>query len=99
MQKIISHGQTIMMEKAQLLLGMKDELRRTSEHFNKVSEMQTIGKREAEMKYKEQLYAIQESFEERKKNIVEQYDHILEVKDGELKKFLADANKYISDKK
>jgi hypothetical protein len=33
--------------------------------------MQTIGKREAEMKYKEQLYAIQESFEERKKNIVE----------------------------
>jgi hypothetical protein len=71
MQKIISHGQTIMMEKAQLLLGMKDELRRTSEHFNKVSEMQTIGKREAEMKYKEQLYAIQESFEERKKNIVE----------------------------
>ena len=41
-----------MTEKAYLILGMKDEIRRTSEYFNKVTEMQAIGKREAEMLYK-----------------------------------------------
>jgi len=39
MLKIIKHGQTLMSEKAYLILGMKDEIRRTSEHFNKVTEM------------------------------------------------------------
>lgn len=67
---------------------MKDELRRTSEHYNKMSEMQAIGQREAEMVYKEKLYAFQESFEERKKNMNEQYDHLLKFKDDELRKFM-----------
>jgi hypothetical protein len=52
MLKIIKHGQTLMTEKASLILGMKDEIRRTSEHYNKVTEMQAVGKREAEMVYK-----------------------------------------------
>jgi hypothetical protein len=39
MLKIIKHGQTLMSEKASLILGMKDELRRTSDHYNKVTEM------------------------------------------------------------
>jgi hypothetical protein len=52
MLKIIKHGQTLMSEKASLILGMKDELRRTSDHYNKVTEMQSMGKREAEMQYK-----------------------------------------------
>ena len=47
MNKIINHGSTLLLEKGALLLGMKDELRRTSEHYNKVNEMQSIGKREA----------------------------------------------------
>ncbi len=58
MLKIIKHGQTLMTEKAALILGMKDEIRRTSEHYNKVTEMQAIGKREAEMVYKQELYAL-----------------------------------------
>lgn len=47
-----------MTEKASLILGMKDEIRRTSEHYNKVTEMQAVGKREAEMVYKQELYAL-----------------------------------------
>jgi hypothetical protein len=39
----MSHGTKIMEQKASILLNMKDELRRTSEHYNKVAEMQTIG--------------------------------------------------------
>jgi hypothetical protein len=41
--KIIGHGTKIMEQKAPILLNMKDELRRTSEHYNKVNEMQSIG--------------------------------------------------------
>ena len=48
---------------------MKDELRRTSEHFNKVTEMQSIGQREAEMNYKNQFYELQTRFEEKKRNV------------------------------
>ena len=66
-----------MTEKAYLILGMKDEIRRTSEHFNKVTEMQAMGKREAEMLYKQQLYALQEDFDLRKSNMVEQYEHLI----------------------
>jgi hypothetical protein len=39
-------------EKAHLILGIKEEMRKTSEHFSKVSELKDIGKREAELQYK-----------------------------------------------
>jgi len=42
-QKIFDHGRRILEQKASVVVNFKDELRRTSEHFNKVSEMQTIG--------------------------------------------------------
>jgi len=99
MLKIIKHGQTLMTEKAYLILGMKDEIRRTSEHFNKVTEMQAMGKREAEMLYKQELYAMQEEFDLRKSNMVEQYEHLIKLKDEEIFKFGVECQKYIGDKK
>ena len=99
MLKIINHGQTLMKEKASLILGMKDEIRRTSEHYNKVTEMQAVGKREAEMVYKQELYALQEDFDQRKSNMVEQYEHLIRVKDEELFKFRVECEKYIIEKK
>jgi hypothetical protein len=36
-----------------LIHGIKDELKKTSEHFNKVSELKEMGKREAEIHYKQ----------------------------------------------
>jgi hypothetical protein len=88
-----------MTEKAYLILGMKDEIRRTSEHFNKVTEMQAMGKREAEMLYKQELYAMQEEFDLRKNNMVEQYEHLIKLKDEEIFKFGDECQKYIGDKK
>lgn len=99
MNKIITHGSTLLHEKGGLLLSMKDELRRTSEHYNKVNEMQSIGKREAEMAYKEKVYRAQEVFDEKKKNMTEQYEHLLSGKEEDLRKFMADADKYITGKK
>ena len=99
MNKIINHGSTLLLEKGALLLGMKDELRRTSEHYNKVNEMQSIGKREAEMEYKEKVYRAQEDFDEKKKNMTEQYEHLLSGKEEDLRKFMVDADKYITGKK
>lgn len=78
---------------------MKDELRRTSEHYNKVSEMQSIGQREAEMQYKERLFALQDGYQERKVNIEEQYKHLVRGKEGDLKKFVEDGQKYVNAKK
>lgn len=71
MHRIMTHGHKLLEEKAAVILGMKDELRRTSEHYNKVTEMQTIGQREAEMKYKDKLYELQAQFEEKKRNLSE----------------------------
>ncbi len=71
MLKLLKHGQTLMSQKASIILGFKDEIRRTTEHYNKVTEMQTIGKREAEIVYKEKLYAIQEEWDLKKKNVTE----------------------------
>ena len=45
---MLSHGHVLMGEKANLIHGIKDELKKTSEHSNKVSEMKEMGKREAE---------------------------------------------------
>ena len=71
MLKLMKHGQTLMTQKASIILSFKDEIRRTTEHFNKVTEMQTIGKREAEISYKERLYALQEEWETKRKNVTE----------------------------
>lgn len=99
MLKLLKHGQSLMSQKASIILGFKDEIRRTTEHFNKVTEMQTIGKREAEIAYKERLYALQEEWEVKRKNVTEQYDHLLRIKEEELTKFKNDAQKYIGEKK
>jgi hypothetical protein len=50
--KMIHHGQILIEEKAYLIHGLKDELIKSSEHFNKVSELKDMGKREAELQYK-----------------------------------------------
>lgn len=99
MHRIMTHGHKLLEEKAAVILGMKDELRRTSEHYNKVTEMQTIGQREAEMKYKDKLYELQAQFEEKKRNLSEQYDHIIEQKDAEISKFVSEAQEYMKSKK
>ena len=61
--------------------------------------MQTIGKREAEIAYKERLYALQEEWEVKRKNVTEQYEHLLRIKEEELTKFKNDAEKYSGEKK
>lgn len=61
--------------------------------------MQTIGKREAEIAYKERLYALQEEWEVKRRNVTEQYEHLLRIKEDELTKFKNDAQKYIGEKK
>jgi hypothetical protein len=82
-----------------MILNFKDELRRTSEHFNRISEMHAIGSKEAELKYKEELYAVQEEFERRRKNMAEQYEHLIQAKEEEREKFMRDAEKYVKAKK
>ena len=42
-------------EKANLIHGIKDELKRTTEQFNKMNEMKEIGKKEAEFIYRKEL--------------------------------------------
>lgn len=86
-------------QKAAVVVNFKDELRRTSEHFNKVSEMQTIGQKEAEIVYKQRFFALQQDFEERKRNIGEQYSHMIEKREAELAKFMGEAERYVKDKK
>lgn len=98
-QKIFEHGQKLLMQKASVVVNFKDELRRTSEHFNKVSEMQTIGQKEAEIIFKQKFVTMQMDFEERKKNICEQYEHLMAKKDADLSKFMADAERYVKEKK
>jgi len=49
LNKIMFHSHILIEDKAHLLHDMKDELKKTSEHFNKASELKDIGKREAEM--------------------------------------------------
>ena len=61
--------------------------------------MQTIGKREAEIAYKERLYALQEEWEVKRRNVTEQYEHLLRIKEDELTKFKNDAQNYIGEKK
>ena len=46
------HSHILIEDKAHLLHDMKEELKKTSEHFNKASELKDIGKREAEMQYR-----------------------------------------------
>lgn len=86
-------------QKASVVVNFKDELRRTTEHFNKVTEMQTIGQKEAEIAYKQRLFAIQQDFEERKRNTSEQYSHMIEQREADLAKFMAEAERYVKDKK
>jgi len=45
---MIKHGHVLIEEKANLIHGIKDEIKKTSEHSNKVFEMKEMGKREAE---------------------------------------------------
>ena len=69
--KMIHHGQILIEEKAHLIHGLKDELKKTSEHFNKISEMKDMGKREAELQYKHMLNEKQNEYKLTMKNINE----------------------------
>ena len=73
LHKVIQHGQILIEEKAHLILGIKEEMKKTSEHFNKVNELKDMGKREAEIKYKEQYNEKHKQFEHEIGNIREQY--------------------------
>ncbi|CDW90581.1 UNKNOWN [Stylonychia lemnae] len=97
--KMIHHGQILIEEKAHLIHGLKEELKKNSEHHNKISEMKDMGKREAELMYKQQLNDKQIDYKKTMKNINEQYDHLIRTKDEELQKFLSDATKYTVEKK
>lgn len=69
--KMIHHGQILIEEKAHLIHGLKDELKKTSEHYNKISEMKDMGKREAELQYKQALNQKQTDYKVTMKNIKE----------------------------
>ena len=97
--KMMFHGQVLIEEKAHLIHGLKNELRKTSEHFNKFTELKEMGKREAEMQYKMTVNERQAEYEANKKNLEEQYEHLLASKDDELKKFMDDATRYTMNKK
>ena len=47
------HGQTLIEDKAQLIHGLKDQIKKSSEQNNKAVELKEMGKREAEIEYKE----------------------------------------------
>lgn len=49
---MMKHGHLLVAEKAGLIHGIKNEIKKTSEYSNKVLEMQEMGKREAEFEYK-----------------------------------------------
>ena len=51
------------------------------------------------MIYKEKLFQVQNDFEERKKNLTDQYDHLITKKEADLRKFMDDAERYVKDKK
>jgi hypothetical protein len=61
-----------------LILDIKDELLKNSEHLNKVSELKDMGKREAELSYKEQFNERQAIFKSEIKNLKEQYEHLID---------------------
>ncbi len=69
--KMIHHGQILIEEKAHLIHGLKGELKKTSEHYNKISEMKDMGKREAELQYKQALNQKQTDYKVTMKNIKE----------------------------
>ena len=50
--KMMHHGQILIEEKAHLIHDLKDELKKNTEHVNKVIELKEMGKREAEINYK-----------------------------------------------
>lgn len=99
MNKVITHGRSLIEQKALLVINLKDELRRTTEHFSKLNELSTIGQREAEIAFKERLFVVQSEFAETKKNISDQYEHIIEQKDEQMRKFMIEIEKYMVDKK
>ena len=78
LHKVIQHGQILIEEKAHMILGIKEEMRKTSEHFSKVTELKDMGKREAELHYKEQYNEKNKQFEKEIGNIREQYEHLIE---------------------
>lgn len=78
------HSHILIEDKAHLLHDMKDELKKTSEHFNKASELKDIGKREAEMQYKREYNRSVQGHEQAMKNMQEQYEHLMGNKESEL---------------
>jgi hypothetical protein len=84
LSKMIHHGHILIEEKAHLIHGLKDELKKTSEHFNKITEMSDLGKREAEMQYKQTLNEKQIEYKNKMKNVKDQYEHLIACKEEEL---------------
>ena len=97
--RMLIHGQVLIEEKAHLIHGLKDQLKKTSEHSNKVTELKEMGKREAEMQYKMIVNEKQAEYKHDMKNIKEQYEHLLTAKTEEQSKFMTEANAYTVQKK
>lgn len=96
---MIFHGHILVEEKGHLIHDLKDELKKTSEHYNKISEMKDMGKREAELHYKQLLNDKQAEYKQTQRNIKDQYQHLLVTKEEQLKTFMREAESYTKDKK
>lgn len=63
------HSHILIEDKAHLLHDMKEELKKTSEHFNKATELKDIGKREAEMQYRQEYNRSLQEYEQNMANM------------------------------
>ena len=61
--------------------------------------MKELGKREAEFQYKNLVNEKLNEYKQSMKNIKDQYDHLIEQKEAQFKKFIDEANSYTVSKK
>lgn len=85
--KIMQHGHILIREKAHLIHGLNAQLKKTSEHSNKITEMRELGKREAEFEYKCVLNEKQAQHKSGIKNLKDQYEHLLNEKEYQYSQF------------
>lgn len=93
---MMEHSHALLGSKGKLIHGVKKEIAKTSETHNKLQEMKEIGKREAELHYKQEYASLSSEHKTEMTNLKDQYEYILSQKNEELARFHQQAKDYIS---
>jgi len=98
-KKLLAHNTELLNEKTQAIMNFNSNLNSKTREINQTLDMKNIGKREAEIHYKDELIKLKTDHKVVTDNLKDQYEHWLKLKNEEMDKYAERVQEFQQKKK